>query len=77
MLYFALARDLASARSEAVTIPEGSRVGDLLRSLVAQHPGLGRLKDSVKFSINLSIVDQETALAEGDEVGVLPPVAGG
>jgi molybdopterin converting factor subunit 1 len=77
VLYFALARDLTSTRSEAINVPEGTSVRELVRSLGALHPALGKLKDSVKCSVNLSIVTPETTLTDGDEVGVLPPVAGG
>ena len=77
VLYFALARDLTLTRSEAITVPEGTSVRELLRSLGARHPALGKLKDSIKCSVNLSIATPETTLMDGDEVGVLPPVAGG
>ena len=77
VLYFALARDLASTRTESVSMPEGSSVGDLVQSLVTRHPALGKLSTAMKCSVNLSVVATETALTDGDEVGVLPPVAGG
>lgn len=77
VLYFASARDLASAESEAVTVPEGASVRDLARKLLDAHPGLGSFRGSLKFSVNFEVVDPGEALGEGDEVGVLPPVAGG
>ena len=77
VLYFALARDMASTRREEVSVPEGSSVSDLLRSLVSRHPALGKLNGSIKCSVNLSVVAPDTPLTDGDEVGVLPPVAGG
>ncbi|MDG6963840.1 MAG: MoaD/ThiS family protein [Nitrososphaerota archaeon] len=75
--YFALARELASAESEAVTVPERSSVRDLARMLEEAHPALSSLRGSLKFSVNFDVAEPGTALNEGDEVGVLPPVAGG
>lgn len=77
VLYFAGARDLASRRVETVTLREGASVEDLAAEVVKAHPSLGKLKDSLRFSVNLEVVDGESKLRDGDEVGVLPPVAGG
>jgi sulfur carrier protein ThiS len=56
-------------------LADGARVGDLLRALtdqagVAPAPGLA-------VSIDGTIVDAGRQLAEGDQVAVLAPVAGG
>lgn len=77
MVYFAEARDFASTRSEALPIEEGSSVKDLAAEVMKHHPSLKTLEHSVRFSVNFEVVGQNTALHEGDEVGVLPPVAGG
>jgi MoaD family protein len=68
---------------------EGSTIGDVLRSLVDQHPGMagqvlnddGTLHRFVNVYVNdddvryLSQLD--TPVKEGDEVSILPAVAGG
>ena len=77
VVYFASARDLASSRSETLAVREGSSVRGLAAELMKRHPPLEALEHSVRFSVNLDVADQDTALHEGDEVGVLPPVAGG
>jgi molybdopterin converting factor subunit 1 len=77
VLYFASARDLASTRAETLTVPEGSSLGGLAAAIFRLHPALGRQKSSVKFSVNFDVVEADTPLKDGDEVGVLPPVAGG
>jgi len=77
VLYFANARDLAGKSSEAVTIRAGDTVGKLLETLTASHPGLRPLKSSVRLSVNQVLAKADSALHDGDEVAVLPPVAGG
>lgn len=77
LLYFAGARDLTSRAYESLEIPDGTSVAALSQKLMAVHPGLAKLKSSIRFSINLDVADGGEILREGDEVGVLPPVAGG
>jgi len=71
-----------------VTI-EGRTIGEVLRTLVAQHPGMadqvltadGTLHRFVNVYVNdddvryLSALD--TPVKDGDEVSILPAVAGG
>jgi len=77
VLYFASARELASKSTENLALSEGASVGDLSKEVLRVHPPLKSLKNSMKFSVNLTVVDADTILKEGDVVGVLPPVAGG
>lgn len=77
VLYFASARELASKSAENLSLSEGASVGDLSKEVQRVHPPLKTLKNSMKFSVNLTVVDADTILKEGDEVGILPPVAGG
>jgi molybdopterin converting factor subunit 1 len=77
VVYFASARELAAKTSEFLALPEGSTVSELKALLVRLHPALRQGKDSFKFSVNFDVVGIDSPLKEGDEVGVLPPVAGG
>ena len=68
---------------------EGSTIGEVLQSLVAGHPGMapqvfdedGSLHKFVNVYVNdddvryLSLLD--TPVQDGDEVSILPAVAGG
>lgn len=58
-------------------MPEGSSVGDLVREVLRLHPQLEALIGATKLSLNLDVVPQDARLRDGDEVGFLPPVAGG
>jgi len=77
VLYFAAAQDLTSRKSEQMELARESTLGSLAAEILRAHPALKLLRGSIRFSVNLEVVDEDTALREGDEVGVLPPVAGG
>jgi len=77
VLYFAAAKDIAKARDERVSLRDGATLEDLASEVARLHPQLSSMKRSVRFSVNLEIASPSAKLSEGDEVGVLPPVAGG
>ena len=77
VLYFAVARELASRPTESIELSEGASVNDLAKEVQRLHPSLRTLRNSAKYSVNLAVVDAGTILKDGDEVGVLPSVAGG
>ena len=77
VLYFAAARDLTALNEESVCLPDGMTVAGLLDEVVRLHPSLKRLEPSIRASVNSQLVDGASVLFNGDEVGVLPPVAGG
>jgi len=68
---------------------EGSTIGEVLSTLVAEHPGLsgqviaedGSLNKFVNIYVNDDDVrylqQLDTPVADGDEVSILPAVAGG
>ena len=70
---------VAGANMLELSLPEGSRVKDLVDSLHVQYPDLGDLliQKKVVVSVNQEIAHWETALVESDEIALLPPFAGG
>jgi molybdopterin synthase catalytic subunit/molybdopterin converting factor small subunit len=58
-------------------LPVGARVRDLLALLARDHPVVERFGERLATSVNLEVVPGETVLGDGDEVALLPPVAGG
>ena len=75
--------------SQSTVTVEGSNVGEVVSSLVSAYPGLqSNLLDdagAVRKFVNIYINDEdirfldklETPVKEGDEVAILPAVAGG
>ncbi|HEY8516988.1 MAG TPA: MoaD/ThiS family protein [Candidatus Binatia bacterium] len=64
-------------RSELVReVAEGATAGDVLATLRSEYPaltGTGRLA----IAVNAEYVDPGHALADGDELALIPPVSGG
>ena len=58
----------------SVSVPT-ERVGEA--ALVAEMPVLDTASSSVRFARNSAYVATSEALADGDELAVIPPVAGG
>ncbi|HEX5590807.1 MAG TPA: MoaD family protein [Candidatus Limnocylindrales bacterium] len=74
---FAIQRELAGTRDVAVELGGAATVEDAWSALVARHPVLAPGRRSVRFAVNGEYADAGTALADGDEVAVIPPVSGG
>ena len=82
--YWAQAALAAGVNRQKVTLAAGQRVQELLRLLVAEHAALETLitdvseaKRGVVVFINEEQMPESHLLADGDEVMVLAPMAGG
>ncbi|MDF0589789.1 ubiquitin-like small modifier protein 1 [Candidatus Methanocrinis natronophilus] len=85
---FASFREILGKEKD-MDVDGGSTVGDLLDILASSHQGLGpavfeedgRVREYVIILRNRERIDSleglATVLEEGDEVAILPPVAGG
>jgi molybdopterin converting factor subunit 1 len=74
---FASHREAAGVREIVVDLPAGARAVDALAACRRTHPALPSTNSGVAFAINLAFAGPDTVLADGDELAVLPPVAGG
>ncbi|MDG6903889.1 MAG: MoaD/ThiS family protein [Nitrososphaerota archaeon] len=77
VLYFAGARDAVGKKREVVRLDGLSTAGDFLDRLLRDYPRLRPMKATIRLSVNHEVVDASAPVADGDEIGVLPPVAGG
>lgn len=77
VLLFASYRDLAGTGELDIQLPRGATAGRLIRSLREGGDGLGKLPNEPVVAINQEYATLSTALVDGDEVAILPPVAGG
>jgi molybdopterin converting factor subunit 1 len=76
VLLFASYADALGAGSLTVDLPANATVADLLADLRAR-PGAERLPPSPLVAINQRYASVTSAVRAGDEVAVIPPVAGG
>lgn len=75
--YFGPAADDAGLDTETVELTGAPDVSSLLDRLVELHGALEKRKSVLRFAVNREYVGVEGSLADGDEVAVIPPVAGG
>lgn len=75
-LLFATYREMAGTGDLDLDLGPGATVADLVLRLRAQ-PGMERLPAEPAVAVNQEYARMSTALADGDEVALLPPVAGG
>jgi len=68
---------LAGGPRLAVEVADGATVGDLLARVAEERPALAAGLPSALTVLHGMQVGGERVLAEGDEVAVLTPVAGG
>lgn len=74
VLFFASFRDRTGEARRDVTLPPGATVADLIGRL--REEGV-ELPESPSVAVNRSYADPTRPLVEGDEVALIPPVAGG
>ena len=77
MLYFAVLRDIIGKSEADVTIPEGTRAGDVWQMLRRDHRALADYEQPPLTAINESYAAADSILRDGDELAFIPPVAGG
>lgn len=58
-------------------LPNGTPVSAVRDRLITEHPELVKWRDITRFGVNLIFVEPDTALKNGDEVVLIPPVSGG
>jgi molybdopterin converting factor small subunit len=76
LLSFASAADVLGPARD-LELPAGTTIGTLADRLATEHPALAPLLPYVAWSVDGALVRREATLAEGAEVGLLPPVSGG
>ena len=79
VLYFARAREATGGMTEESFEVGGAAADtDALRAaLVAKHPSLQSVLESCVLAVNQEYATGNTALSEGCEVAIIPPISGG
>ena len=74
-MLFGVYGEMSGARERHVSLPAGSRVVDIV-GLLRETPGL-ELPEQPVVAVNQEYAPLDRELSEGDEVALIPPVAGG
>ena len=74
---FAILRERAGWRERDLDLPAGSSIDDAWLALVSLAPALAPSRDSVRFALNRQYAAVDQTLTDGDELVLIPPVAGG
>jgi molybdopterin synthase catalytic subunit/molybdopterin converting factor small subunit len=69
---FAGVRERAGTGEQALELPDGARAADVWQELE-----LGDEPPGLLYAVNRVYADADRALADGDEVALIPPVSGG
>ena len=74
---FAAHREAAGTSTYIAELPAGATVSDAFANVCGSFPGISRSANSMAFALNRAHVRGDAVLHDGDEVAILPPVAGG
>ena len=74
---FAMLREQAGWREREIDLPPNSSIDDAWLALVGLVPAMATSRDSVRFARNRQYAAPSEQLADGDELVLIPPVAGG
>lgn len=77
VLYFAVFRERLGRDQDRVDLPPGATVADALDALALRHLPIAQLRGRFRVAVNQDFADEAAALHEGDELALIPPVAGG
>ena len=69
--------ELVGAESTSITIRAPATVAHVLGVIRSRFPGARHIPDRPLVALNLAQVDLATAVSNGDQLALLPPVAGG
>ncbi|MEM3267483.1 MAG: molybdopterin converting factor subunit 1 [Conexivisphaerales archaeon] len=77
VLYWAQAKEAVGKRSEIINLPDGLNVANAVDAIVKRHSELSRIKKQIRIAVNKEVVDDDHKIRDGDELALLPAVAGG
>jgi molybdopterin synthase catalytic subunit len=77
VLAFGSAAELLGWTSRGFELPAGANLETLVTRLHREHPRLRDAGGRIRYAINQRYARPDSPLAHGDEVALIPPVAGG
>jgi molybdopterin converting factor subunit 1 len=77
VLYFAVLRERLRLDGEALDLPGDSTVEAARAAIASLHPEIAPLLSRTQSAVNRALVVPTHTLCDGDELALIPPVAGG
>jgi molybdopterin converting factor subunit 1 len=77
ILYFAVLRERLKKSEETLELPAGATAQAALDVIAASAPAIAPLLPRVQLAVNRNVVTPAQPLQDGDELALIPPVAGG
>lgn len=74
---YAMLRQQAGWRERVLELPSDATIDAAWQSLVGLVPAFGAQREAVRFALNREYAEATRTLSEGDELALIPPVAGG
>lgn len=75
--YFAVFRERLRRDEDVLDLPEGATVAMAIEELGTRHPVIADLSGRFQTAVNQAMEQKDTVLHDGDELALIPPVAGG
>lgn len=76
--YFAVFRERLGLDQETIELPESADVAAAIQYLSERHAAIAGLAGRYRVALNQTMISQlDTRLGDGDEIALIPPVAGG
>jgi molybdopterin synthase catalytic subunit len=77
VLYFAVFRERIGRDAEPLELIAGATGDDAIAALATRHSVIAALRGKFRVAVNQDMVEPVHLLADGDELALIPPVAGG
>jgi len=77
LLAFAGARDIVGEAELQLELKARCTAGELMDRVCQDFPALAPHRASIRMAVNGSYVNDDDLVSAGDEVALIPPVAGG
>lgn len=77
VLYFAVFRERLGREHQELELPEGASVESAIAALENEHEVIRGLRGRYRVALNQEMISGDPPLSDGDELVLIPPVAGG
>lgn len=75
--YFAQAREFAGTKEEHLELTGMTRVQEVISKIGEAHPRLREMQQIMRVVVNGRMTDDNILLKDGDQIALVPPMAGG